>query len=116
MCNVRPFNGSCEGFRKVFCSLVSYSASSRVLAKRLCVRQYSLCDAAARLDGHAQDLRVRVSRALQSPFYCYGALVADARNSIVTVLGLVGGAPAQGWGGDTARRRFIGGGRGPLLS
>ena len=26
----------------------------------------------------------------------------------VTVLGLVGGAPAQGWGGDTARRRFIG--------
>ena len=23
----------------------------------------------------------------------------------VTVLGLVGGAPAQGWGGDTARRR-----------
>ena len=26
---------------------------------------------------------------------------------IVTVLGLVGGAPAQGWGGDTARRRFI---------
>ena len=35
----------------------------------------------------------------------------------VTVLGLVGGAPAHlGWGGDTARRRFIGGGRGPLLS
>ena len=34
----------------------------------------------------------------------------------VTVLGLVGGAPAQGWGGDTARRRFIGGGRVPLLS
>ena len=33
----------------------------------------------------------------------------------VTVLGLVGGAPAQGWGGDTACRRFIGGGRGPLL-
>ena len=24
----------------------------------------------------------------------------------VTVLGLVGGAPAQGWGGDTARRRW----------
>ena len=24
---------------------------------------------------------------------------------IVTVLGLVGGAPVQGWGGDTARRR-----------
>ena len=33
---------------------------------------------------------------------------------IVPVLGLVGGAPAQGWGGDTARRRFIGGGRVPL--
>ncbi len=32
----------------------------------------------------------------------------------VAVLGLVGGAPAQGGpggGGDTARRRFIGGGR-----
>jgi hypothetical protein len=26
-------------------------------------------------------------------------------NYIVTVLELVGGAPAQGWGGDTARRR-----------
>ena len=39
-----------------------------------------------------------------------------ACNVDVTVLGLVGGAPAQGWGGDTARRRFIGGGRGPLLS
>ena len=34
---------------------------------------------------------------------------------IVTVLELVGRAPAQGWGGDTARRLFIGGGRGPLL-
>ena len=29
----------------------------------------------------------------------------------VTVLGLVGGAPG---GGDTARRRFIGGSRGPV--
>ena len=27
------------------------------------------------------------------------------------MLELVGGAPAQGWGGDTARRRFIGGGQ-----
>ena len=42
----------------------------------------------------------------------HGDIIVD-----VTVLGLVGGAPAHlGWGGDTARRRFIGGGRGPLLS
>ena len=34
---------------------------------------------------------------------------------VVTVLGLVGGAPAQGWGGDTARRRLIADGRVPLL-
>ena len=31
--------------------------------------------------------------------------------AIVTVLELVGGAPGGPWGGDTARRRFIGGGR-----
>ena len=34
----------------------------------------------------------------------------------VTVLGLVGGAPAQGWGGDTARRFILGCGRVPSFS
>ena len=46
------------------------------------------------------------------------ALLCTRPNPIATVLlvGLVGGAPAQGWGGNTARRRFIGGGRVPRLS
>ena len=34
----------------------------------------------------------------------------------VTVLGRPSMEPLGPWGGDTARRRFIGGGRGPLLS
>jgi len=43
------------------------------------------------------------------PFAVFCDPSREPRVVIVTVLGLVGGAPAPGGGGDTARRRFIGG-------
>ena len=48
-------------------------------------------------------LLIKTPRRANSTGYVRGVLPA--------VLGLVGGAPARAGGGDTVRRRFIGGGR-----
>ena len=64
----------------------------------MCPAAAAASDAKYLLDAAAALAAAAAYRAMYNPII-----------TIVTVLGLVGGAPAQGWGGDTARRRFIGG-------